>query len=117
MPKKWGKLAILMMVAGIAMLLWPVMSIGETLVWNPSSGTVEGYIVYWGRTSNDRSNSRDVGASTRCDLNSLPLSEGVTYYLSVSAYNQTGKSVPCSPVVFTPGDNTPPLPPAGLTQQ
>jgi hypothetical protein len=88
-----------------------------TLVWDASSGTVEGYNVYYGTNPGDRSNFRDAGNTTQLDLNNLPLSEGVTYYLCVSAYNSAGESPPCAPVVFTPGDNTPPLPPIGLTTE
>ena len=88
-----------------------------TLVWNASSGTVDGYVVYWGTNASDRSNSTDVGNSTLYDLDNLPLSEGVTYYLSVAAYNAAGESPPCAPVVYIPGDNTPPLPPLGLTTE
>jgi hypothetical protein len=89
----------------------------ETLVWDASSGTVDGYNVYYGTNHSDHSNYRDVGNTTQLDLNNLPLSEGVTYYLCVSAYNSAGESPPCAPVVFTPGDNTPPLPPIGLTTE
>jgi len=58
-----------------------------------------------------------MGNITHCDLNSLPLSEGIPYYLCVSAYNAAVESPPCAPVVFTPGDNTPTLPPVGLTTE
>ena len=101
----------------LIVLVSPTASSAATLVWNASSGTVDGYKVYWGINSSDQSNSTDVGNVTQYNLNNLPLSEGVTYYLFVSAYNEAGESSPCTPVVFTPGDNTPPAPPAGLSTE
>ena len=101
----------------LIILLSPIESSAATLVWDASSGTVDGYRVYWSTNSSDRSNSTDVGNTTQYNLNNLPLSEGVTYYICVSAYNTDGESPPCAPVVFTPGDNTPPLPPLGLTTE
>ena len=93
----------------------PILCHAETLVWDASSGQVDGYKVHWVTRKNSQRNTRDVGNRTRYDLNKLPLSEGVTYYLSVSAYNKAGESPPCEPVVFIPGDNTPPAPPIGLS--
>lgn len=89
----------------------------QTLVWDPSSGTVDGYKVHYGTSPSAQSNYRDAGNATQYNIDSLPLSEGVTYYISVSAYNSAGESEPCAPVVYTPGDNTPPTPPIGLTTQ
>jgi hypothetical protein len=88
-----------------------------TLVWNASPGDVAGYKVYFSTKPNDQPDFRDVGNTTRLDLDSLPLIEGKPYYLCVSAYNEAGESPPCKPVVFIPGDNTPPSPPEGLTTQ
>jgi hypothetical protein len=106
---------LLMIGMAIAILCQPVSSLAETLVWDASSGQVDGYKIHWGTRKSSQPNTRDVGNKTRYDLNKLPLSEGATYYLSVSAYNQAGESPPCEPVVFTPGDNTPPAPPVGLS--
>ena len=111
-----------MIIAGLiwfflAFFFTPAAVSAKTLVWDASSGAVDGYHVYYGTTPSDQSNYRDVGNVTQLDLNNLPLSEGVTYYLCVSAYNAAGKSPPCAPVVFTPGDNTPPIPPVGLTKE
>ncbi len=100
-----------------AIVLFPGLGETASLVWGTSSGAVAGYKVYYGTSPNDQSNYRDVGNTTQYDLNQLPLSEGVTYFLSVSAYNAAGESPPCTPVVFTPGDNTPPAPPGGLTTE
>jgi len=115
---KWNRRhTLLSLIVTIGLLISPAMIQAETLVWDASSGTVDGYNVYYGTNPSDHSNYRDVGNTTQLDLNNLPLSEGVTYYLCVSAYNSAGESPPCAPVVFTPGDNTPPLPPIGLTTE
>ena len=88
-----------------------------TLVWNASSGTVDGYNVYYGTSATNPSDSINVGNSTQCSIDSLPLSENVQYYFTVSAYNTAGESAPCAPVAYTPADTTPPAPPVGLTAE
>ncbi len=98
----------------IGIICSPTVTKAETLVWDPSSGVVDGYKIHWSTRRDGLSNTRDVGNIMRYDLTNLPLSEGVTYFLSVSAYNTAGESPPSAPVVFTPGDNTPPAPPGGL---
>ena len=108
---------IWVLLAVVTSLMLSTSAAAATLVWDASSGTVDGYRVYWGTNASDRSNSSDVGNATQYNLNNLPLSEGVTYYICVSAYNTAGESQPCAPVAFTPGDNTPPLPPLGLTTE
>lgn len=117
MRKSNVRRTLLSLIAMLTLLINPVGIQAETLFWGTSSGTVDGYNVYYGTTHSDRSNYRDVGNTTQLNLNDLPLSEGSTYYLSVSSYNSAGESSPCAPVVFTPGDNTPPAPPNGLTTQ
>ena len=101
----------------MTLLLIPAAGMAGTLIWSASSGQVDGYKVHWSITENSLFNDRDVGNTTQYDLVKLPLSEGTTYFLSVSAYNSVGESPPCEPVVFTPGDNTPPAPPAGLASE
>jgi hypothetical protein len=103
--------------AVLIVILSPGLGKTASFVWNTGGGVVEGFKVYYGMTPNDLSGYRDAGNTTRYDLNRLPLSEGVTYYLRVSAYNAAGESPPCAPVVFTPGDNTPPAPPGGLVAE
>ena len=92
-------------------------SIGSaaTLVRDQSSGTVDGYVVYYGTSSTNPSNNIDVGDTTQYNIDALPLSENTQYYFCVSAYNTAGESAPCAPVAFTPADTTPPSPPVGLT--
>ena len=88
-----------------------------TLVWDASSGTVDGYKVYYGTSSSTPSNTVDVGNTTQYSIDSLPLSENTQYYLCVSAYNTAGESDPCAPVAYTPADTTPPQPPLGLVAE
>ena len=109
--------SVLIIISILTLFLLPATGHTASLVWSASSGVVDGYKVHWGTDGNYQSNSLDVGATTRYDLNMLPLSEGVTYQLCVSAYNAAGESPPCAPVVFIPGDNTPPAPPGGLSAE
>jgi len=88
-----------------------------TLVWDPSSGTVDGYKVYYGTSATNPSKSVNVGDVTQYPVDSLPLSENVQYYICVSAYNTAGESAPCAPVAYTPADTTPPTPPVGLVAE
>jgi len=101
----------------IAILIAPSLGLTATLVWDPSSGVVDGYKVYWGTSRNIPTESIDVGPRAAYNIDRLPLSEGVTYYISVSAYNSAGESARCAAVVYTLGDNTPPTPPVGLTAE
>jgi hypothetical protein len=84
------------------------------LVWDASSGTVDGYKVYYGTNASNPSTSVDVGNSTQYNIDTLPLSENTQYFFCVSAYNTAGESNPCPPVAYTPADTTPPAPPIGL---
>ena len=86
-----------------------------TLVWDASSGTVDGYIVYYG-TSWSNASSVDVGNTTQFNIDRLPLTENMQYF-AISAYNSAGESDPCDPIAYTPSDTTPPQPPTGLVAQ
>jgi hypothetical protein len=116
MPDRFNirKTILVLCVMAILALITPSMSFAATLVWDPSRGVVDGYIVHWGTNRYSPSEKVDVGPRAAYNLDRLPLSEGVTYYISVSAYNAAGESDRCPPVVYTPGDNTPPAPPVGL---
>jgi hypothetical protein len=116
MKRRCSNILPMAMIAAL-IFLFPFGASAESLVWNASTGAVDGYIVYWGNNPNAPDNSHDVGNTLRFQLDSLGMAEGVTYYLQVTAYNAAGESQPCSPVVYTPGDNTPPLPPIGLSTQ
>jgi hypothetical protein len=69
-----------------------------TLVWDPSRGVVDGYVVYWGTDRNNLANRVDVGPIFDYRLDNFPFSAGVTYYISVSAYNSAGESPLCTPI-------------------
>lgn len=91
----------------------------ETIIWGESSGIVDGYRVYYepesgGCDEGDYVNYVDVGSTTSCSTDRLPLSQGVPYCIAVTAYNSTGESGFTESVVWTLGDVTPPLPPTGL---
>jgi len=94
--------------------MMPSLSFAETLVWGSSKGAIDGYKVYWGTNRDNPTNSIDVGHRASYHLDNLPLSDGVTHYISVSAYNSAGESPRCAPVAFTPGDKMPPEAPRGL---
>ncbi len=102
------------LVLALVTFITPSLSLAETLRWNASKGKVDGYKIYWGQNKQKPTNSRKVGKRVAYDIDKLPLKEGVTYYISVSAYNSAGESRRSAPVVFKPGDNTPPSPPKGL---
>lgn len=98
------------------MLLFSGIALGATLVWDPVSGA-QGYRVYWGTSRGNYPNSRDAGSSTRYNLDSLPLADNTSYYLTVTAYNSAGESGYAAPLGYSSGDNTPPLPPQSLWVQ
>ncbi|MBW2095974.1 MAG: fibronectin type III domain-containing protein [Deltaproteobacteria bacterium] len=97
-------------------LLFSGFALGATLVWDPVPNA-QGYRVYWGTSLGNYPNSRDAGSSTQYDLDSLPLADDTTYYLTVTAYNSAGESGYATPLSYSPGDNTPPLPPQNLWVQ
>jgi len=87
-----------------------------TLMWNPSTGTVQGYKVYYGTTNNGPyPNSANAGTATSYALNNLPLQEGATYYFVVRAYNPAGESANSNQISHSVTDATPPAPPKGVT--
>jgi hypothetical protein len=57
------------------------------LVWDPSPGTVSGYVIYYGRTSDGFSYSVDVGRKTEYSLDRLALRSAPVYCFTVTAYN------------------------------
>jgi hypothetical protein len=95
-------------------MLWATHAVAAKLVWDPSTGDVVGYRVYYGTTSVNYTNNVDVGNVTEYNIDNLPLQEGVTYYFAVKAYNAAGESGFSNAVTWTQGDTTPPNPPRGL---
>lgn len=90
-----------------------------SLEWDPpSTGTVNGYKIYYGGTQGGPySNSQDVGAVTSYGLSNLPLQEMNTYYFVVRAYNDAGESENSNEVSLLVPDTTPPAAPQGVTVQ
>lgn len=87
-----------------------------TLVWDPVQGA-QGYRVYWGTSKGSYPNHITVGDVTSYSLDKLPLADNTTYYITVTAYNSAGESGFAAPLTYSPGDNTPPLPPQGVWVQ
>jgi len=90
-----------------------------TLVWNASTGTVTGYRVYYSTTSGSYSAAQRVeaGTATQYNIDLLPLSQGVQYFMVVTAYNSAGESGYSNSVSYTPADTTPPAVVTGVTAQ
>ena len=95
---------------------WPLMA--ASLNWDPSEGTVEGYVVYYWPdgtfATNDQAFDRDSAAvgvynvpgdTTKVEdietLFSIPT--GASVWFSVSAWNSAGESEPCAPIKWSPG--------------
>lgn len=103
---------------GLTLLCLAVVSTSawaHSLVWDASSGTVDGYRVCYGTSSSSLSTTLDVGNVTQCPLDSIALTEGTQYYFAVKAYNTAGESGLSNIVSFTPADTTPPIPPGGVS--
>ncbi len=99
-------------------LITPTQASAATLAWDASSGTVQGYRVYYGTTSGGPyPTSASAGTSTSYSLNSLPLQQSVNYYFVVRAYNQAGESPNSNQVSYSASDTTPPAPPQGVKVQ
>lgn len=88
---------------------------GSNLVWDESSGDVSGYRIYYGTSQGSHNQNIDVGNATQYSLSSLPLNDNTTYYFIVRAYNDAGESGNSNEISWKAGDNTPPLPPKGIT--
>lgn len=95
-------------------------AMSETVTWGPSSGVVDGYKIYFQPNTDGTCNESgylnfvDVGNLTYCSTDRLPLTQGISYCIAVTAYNSAGESGFTEPVLWTPKDVTPPLPPSGL---
>jgi hypothetical protein len=96
-----------MMLIAIIILHCPFLLASPYLAWDPNTDIVEGYMVYYGISSSDLSNSVNVGNATRLDLDRLPLTKNIEYFFSVSAYNAAGESDLSAPVSYTNTDTQP----------
>ncbi|SMC50126.1 Fibronectin type III domain-containing protein [Desulfocicer vacuolatum DSM 3385] len=91
-----------------------------SLQWDPATGDVTGYKIYYGTSPDDHSLTVDVGNVLELPLSTLNLTEGNTYYFTLKAYNSAGESRESNLLIYTvplPGDSTPPLSPQDLTAQ
>lgn len=87
------------------------------LAWDPSTGQVDGYKIYYGTSSGHYTGSRDVGLVTEYPLTNLNLTEKQTYFFVAKAYNTAGESAGSNEVSYTVPDNTPPSIPTGVSVQ
>jgi hypothetical protein len=85
------------------------------LVWDPSTGEVNGYRIYYGLATGSYASNKDVGSVTEFPLANLPLQEKKTYYFTAKAYNGAGESAGSNEVSWTVPDRTPPAVPLGVT--
>ena len=78
------------------------------LAWDPSSGQVDGYRIYYGTTPGSHPTRVDVGNVT--DYLVTGLQEATTYYFVVRAFNQYGESGDSNEISWTApvNDATPP---------
>ena len=77
--------ALVILVPATAHALTPV-----TVAWDENNPAPEGYIVYWGTSSGNYSDSYDVGAATQYTIPGLQ--DGLTYYFAVKAYDDGNES-------------------------
>lgn len=89
-----------------------VSAAGVTLAWDGSSGEVSGYRIYYGTSAGHYTQNVELGNVTQHTLSGL--SEGVTYFFVVRAFNSAGESGNSNMISWASQDTTPPLPPAGL---
>ena len=79
-----------------------------TAVWNPSSDTnVVGYLIRYGLSSESCTNLLDAGAASSVTV--YGLETGLTYYFSVTAYDNAGQeSAPSNEITYTVQESTAP---------
>ncbi len=92
---------------------------GSYISWDSSSGVVKGYKIYYSKVAGNysESNSQDVGLVNRYPISNLPLNDSTLYYFVIRAYNTYGESQNSDMISWETKDNTPPLPPDGVTVQ
>jgi hypothetical protein len=59
-----------------------------TVAWDQNDPVPGGYVLYWGTSSRNYTNSHNVGDATQYTVPDLQ--EGTTYYLAATAYDDTG---------------------------
>ena len=103
----WRRLILI--VAFWFVLLAPFSAFGASLVWDASTGTVDGYIIYY--TDGTNQYNYNNGQSLSCDLSNLNLAPGVEYTFTVRAYNAAGESGDSNSITYT---REPFVPPANV---
>ena len=97
--------ASLSSLAAIASLLIVSLSLGHaaqsvTLAWDTSPDpSIAGYKLHYGTTSENPSQTNDVGKTTTATVSNL--NDGTTYFFTVTAYNMAGESQPSNQVSYT----------------
>ncbi len=93
---KWGCLPVspaacfsLFLFGCVFFLSFPCQSAQVVLQWDPSSGPVAGYRIYYGTSSRVYDSSLDVGNTTTCTVSNLQ--DGPSYYFAATAVGTSGE--------------------------
>ena len=98
-----------LILAFLLVLFITVPAFAASLVWDASTGQVNGYIVYFGPTSGDHAQYHyDNGTDTSCDMSNLNLVPGIDYTFTVRAWNTAGESGDSNSVTYTVPAYSPP---------
>ncbi|MFW5640369.1 MAG: fibronectin type III domain-containing protein, partial [Thermodesulfobacteriota bacterium] len=112
MVSRFLKLSLFFMMTFLAV---DAASAGPKLTWDPSTGDVTGYKLYYGDNSGAYDQQMDVGNQLECALSDLSTKDETKYYFAVKAYNDTGESDFSNEVSWESGDSTPPITPQGFS--
>ena len=86
-----SKLFLNILVLTLINLLCCSIGHGAVLSWEQNhEHDLAGYKVYFGSAAGNYSHSIDLGKRTKCELSLLNLTEDVTYYISITAYDVSG---------------------------
>ena len=89
-------------------------AMSASLAWDPSTGPLDGYKIYWGTSSRDYVTSVSVGNVTTYPIAELNFTINTTYYCCVTAYNTEGESDFSNEVMYRQGELEMPEVPEGL---
>ncbi len=78
-----------------------------TVAWDPNpEPAVRGYVIYYGTSPGNYTQSIDAGSSTSCTLSGLQ--DGTTYYMAVTAYDESrNESGFSNEIVYTASESGP----------
>ena len=79
---------------------------GTMLKWDTASGDISGYRIYYGTSEENYTENIDVGDVTQYALENFSLTEGVTYYFVIRAYNDSGESDSSNVATYIIGEPT-----------